>query len=418
MCAAGHGWRGGSWNSQDTIVFSAYPKPSSYGFNLYRLYRVSAAGGQPEILVTPDPEKDEGSYTCPKFLPGGKALFLDVLDTDRGSQIRVLSLETGEQKMVVEDGINAYYAPTGHLVYQWKGNLLAAPFDLAKLQVMGNPVPVLKGIKGVDYALAVDGTLAYVPGGGPTRSLVWVDRQGTEELVTEDKGSYLQARISPDGKQMAILVSEDLGLHVWVYDLESDSFWRLTDERTANSSPLWTPDGQWVTFGSDRAGQHHLYRKRADGSSGAEHLATRQFPSYPYSWSPDGNALALTEGPSGNLDISILLKEDGATPRPFLRSPENELRPQFSPDGQWIAYFLEENGSGNLYVRAYPQTDVTWLVLGNQGTRASMAVWSPDGSELFHYDGQKMMAVSVQMEPKLEASQPRVLFEKIVLSRI
>ena len=88
------------------------------------------------------------------------------------------------------------------------------------------------------------------------------------------------------------------------------------------------------------------------------------------------------------------------------------MRPQFSPDGQWIAYFLEENGSGNLYVRAYPQTDVTWLVLGNQGTRASMAVSSPDGSELFHYDGQKMMAVSVQMEPKFEASQPRVLFER------
>ncbi len=78
-----------------------------------------------------------------------------------------------------------------------------------------------------------------------------------------------------------------------------------------------------------------------------------------------------------------------------------------SPDGKWIAYFPDKTGQGGLYIRAYPESDVSWLVPGTQ----QGAVWSPDGSELFHYDAREMIAVSVQMEPKFEASQPRPLFE-------
>ncbi len=411
VCRAGHKWAGGGWNAQDTIVFSAGPKSGGNA-----LYRVAASGGEPEILATPDPEKGEGAYTCPKFLPGGRALFFDV-----GGETRVLALETGEQKVVVEDGINAYYAPTGHLVYQGQAALLAAPFDLARLEVMGNPVPVLKGIKGVGYALAEDGTLAYVPGGPgwpPPSSLVWVDQEGTEELVTEDKRSYFNARISPDGKQIAVAIVEDNQTDVWVYDLENDSFRRLTDEGTYNVGPVWTPDGQWIVFSSRRKGQVHVYRKRADGSSGVEHLATRPFRSFPSSWSPDGNVLALMERPSGNTDVSILLREDGATPRPFISSPENEWSPQFSPNGKWLAYVsIGTDGSNSVYVRPYPEPDVTWLVLGKQDFRIwPWLAWSPDGSELFHCDGEKMTAVSVQMEPEFKASQPRVLFEGSYLS--
>ena len=399
VCTA-DGWVGGGWNSQDTIVFAARGG----------LYRVAASGGEPEVVATPDPEKGERRYTCPKFLPGGKALFFDVTANNR-SQIRVLSLETGEQKVVVEDGVNAYYAPTGHLVYQGRA-LLAAPFDLGRLEVVGSPVPILKGIRGVDYALSVDGTLAYVPGAEliPPSSLVWVDREGTEQVVTEDKRSYFNARISPDGRQIAVAVLEDDDRgDVWVYDLESDSFRRLTDGGEWNSHPLWTPDGQWIVFSSRRKGQFHVYRKRADGSSGIEHLTTSQFFKGPSSWSPDGKALALVDRPSGNYDVSILSMEKGATPRPFLSSPKNEYGPQFSPNGRWIAYLAAEKGSSSLYVCSYPEGDVPRLVL--QDTSGNWTAWSPDGSELFHYYGEKMNAVLVQMEPKFETSKPRVLFE-------
>ena len=410
LCYAGAGWVGGSWNSRDTIVFSAGPK---YGDKA--LYRVSALGGERELVARPDSEKGERSFTCPKFLPGGKHLFFDA-HVDNSTDVRVMSLATGEQKVVVEDGVNAYYAATGHLVYQRGKVLLAAPFDLARLELVGSPVPVLKGISGVDYALAADGTLAYVPSASgwlPQSSLVWVDREGTEQEVTEDKRSYLNARISPDGKQIAVVVSEDNRGDVWVYDLESDSFRRLTEGGEWNSHVLWTPDGQRIVFASKRDGEFHLYRKRTDGSTGVEHLITSQSFQAPASWSPDGDALALFGNPSGNYDISILLKEDGGTPRPFISSPENEWSPQFSPNGKWLAYVsIGTDGSNSVYVRPYPEPDVTWLVLGKQDFRMwPQLAWSPDGSELFHCDGEKMTAVSVQMEPNFKVSKPRVLFQ-------
>ncbi len=411
LCDAGVPWFGGSWNSRDTIVFSAGTKSGGQA-----LYRVSALGGEPEILARPDPEKAERSFTCPKFLPGGKALFFDAHDDDDRRGVRVVSLETGEQKVVVEDGVNAYYAATGHLVYQRGEVLVAAPFDLAGLDVNGSATPVIEDIRGVDYALSADGTLAYVTGAErPRNTLVWVDQDGAELMVTDEKRFYVEARISPDGRQIATSFSEGNGRDVWIFDLESDSFARLTDDGNYNQAPVWTPDGQWITFISNPSREKvDLYRKRADGASGVEHLTTARPSSSPLSWAPDGKALTLVEWQlSGNFDISILLNEEGATPQPFLNSPGDEWGPQFSPDGRWIAYFSVESDSQSLYVRAYPKTHDKWLVVHGEDMGVFRPVWSPDGSELFYFDshGKKMMVVSVQMEPEFKASRPRVLFE-------
>ena len=84
---------------------------------------------------------------------------------ENSSQIAVLSLETGEKKIVIEGGKEARYAPTGHLVYEaaGTGTLMAVAFDLASTEVMGKPVAILDGIRqrqtgAVDYGFSVDGT--------------------------------------------------------------------------------------------------------------------------------------------------------------------------------------------------------------------------------------------------------------------
>ncbi len=85
-------FEGGYRGSANTIVFAT---------NL-GLYRVSANGGQPESLAMPDPEREEFEYQQPEILPGGKAVLFAVVQASGTYQIAVLSLDTGEQKTLLE----------------------------------------------------------------------------------------------------------------------------------------------------------------------------------------------------------------------------------------------------------------------------------------------------------------------------
>ena len=110
--AAGPLSKAGSWGLDDTIVFSAGSESGT------ALYKVSAFGGECEILTTPDIDKGEAHYTTPHILPGGKAVLFSIrLSSGNSYQVVVLSLETGEQEILIEDGRQGRYVKTGHLVY-------------------------------------------------------------------------------------------------------------------------------------------------------------------------------------------------------------------------------------------------------------------------------------------------------------
>ncbi|MCZ6770210.1 MAG: protein kinase, partial [Acidobacteria bacterium] len=162
LCNAPFGYRTGDW-FEDTIVFSAALE-SGQG-----LYRVSANGGEPERLATVNPDEGGLSYGLPDFLPDGKDL-LFTIRSNTGYQTALLSPETGERKVVLENARQARYLSTGHLIYEQggTGNLMAAPFDLAALEVTGDSVQVVQGVRQtntlVDYAISRSGTLVYVPG--------------------------------------------------------------------------------------------------------------------------------------------------------------------------------------------------------------------------------------------------------------
>jgi serine/threonine-protein kinase len=190
------------------------------------LQRVSAAGGDPTVLTTPDRERGEIDHLWPEFLPGGQAVLFTVTATGGldNAHIAVLDLATGATTVVVRGGHHAHYVPSGlgapkrfgreggHLVYGAGGTLRAVAFDLGRLQVVGTPMPVLEqvvttGEGAVDVAVAANGMLVYVPGrvaAGAVRSLVWVDRMGREEPLAAPVRAYQYPRLSPDGTRVAL----------------------------------------------------------------------------------------------------------------------------------------------------------------------------------------------------------------------
>ena len=249
LCDALPGYRSGDW-FEDTIVFPATLE-SGQG-----LYRVAANGGEPEMLATPNLDEGEQEYGLPDFLPDGKNL-LFTIRFNTGHQTALLSLETGERKVVLENARQAHYLSTGHVVYEQSmtGNLMVVPFDLAALEVTGDPVPVVQGVRQntaryVDYAISRNGTLVYVPESGAehAHNLVWVDRDGTETLLTQEKRDFRLPRISPDGTRVALAIGEPASNQVWIYDLETSSLSRLTFQERRNGVSAWSPDSKWLVF--------------------------------------------------------------------------------------------------------------------------------------------------------------------------
>jgi len=408
----------GSWSPEGTIVFTAGTGEGGTA----ALYRVSAAGGEREILATPDLDKGENGWDSPHLLPEGRAMLLSLFLPPIGYRTEVLSLDTGERKVILESGRGARYVETGHLIYEQvgTGDLMAVSFDPTSLEVTGDPVPIVQGVRGnlpgyVDYAVSDNGTLVYLPGGTETshrHSLVWVDRDGHETSVTNEKRDFASPRISPDGKRFTINVRDTSGnRNVWIYDLEAGSLNRLTFDELNNGSPAWSPDSKWLAFQSGSPGNFGVVKQPIDRSSPQERLTSTPNRQNPSSWSPDGKLLAFSENPRPSTDVGILPMEGDGEPEYILTSPANECCPKFSPDGKWLAYVSDELGRPNVYVRPFPEPDVKWLISA-EDVGGGQPVWSPDGTELFYRSGIKTMVVSIQTQDQtLNLASPRVLFE-------
>ena len=404
---------GATWLPDGTIIVTDHLFGGSSS-----LFLVPEAGGTPEPLTTHDSESGEVSHLWPHALPGGTAvLFTMTRGPDANtSRVAVLSLDTGEQHIVVEGGFNARYVPTGHLVFGRQGALWGVPFDLDRLVTSGPEEVLLQGIEVNEYgsmALSVsgDGTLVYRPGdvGGLVQggAPVWVDRTGQATPIGGDRRDVVHPRLSPDNARLAMTVVTAEGQDIWVDDLERGTSTRLTNDRTSHF-PAWSLDGERVFFGSADPDSFGLYSRSADGSDERETVLTGEQMMIPFSWTPDGQALTFLEAGSSGLDIWTVSPEGDRSP--YLVRPFIDGNHDLSPDGRWMAYISNESGDGEVYVQRYPELGEKVTISTGGGNEP---LWSSDGRELFYRNlaGDRMMVVAVSTEPTLRVSRPEVLFE-------
>ena len=324
--------RGASWGPDDTIVFGT-GQPSG-------LWRVSASGGEPEALTTP--ETEQVNHAWPHVLPGGRAVLFTILagGSVENAQIAVLDLDTGEQRVLVPGGSNPRYAATGHLVYGVGGTLRAVRFDLDRLEVTDpDPVPVIDGVVtqgsgAVDFDLALDGSLAYVSGEssavGGQNVLVWVDRQGNEAPLDLPARPYIGPRVSPDGTRLVASIFDPENTDVWIAQVTRGTIAKLTTAPGFDFGGLWTLDGERVVFASPREGPAGLFWVAADGSGEVERLMTDDGVQnlLPYGWSPDGDILVFEYATADTgRGIGVLSMEGERAWEPLIDTEANEEAP-------------------------------------------------------------------------------------------
>jgi serine/threonine-protein kinase len=399
---------GASWGRDGWIVFA----PSQTG----GLFRVSSEGGTPSPLTRLDAARGDRSHRWPQILPGADAVLFsaapDWLMDPIG--VAVFSSKTGQTRVLIKQATSAVYLPDGLLVYKLGPQLLAASFDISRLELTGAPVVVLDHIPDDErsYAVSASGSLVYLPVSGsdtPQRSLCWVDRAGKREaLGAPPKPLISFPTLSPDGQRLAVSVAESQKPQVWIYDLRRGTFSPLTFEGS-NHFNVWTPDGQGIITSSTRTGPANLYELRADGNGPPKPLLRRPHHEDPGSCSPDGKYVAFTEiDPVSQWDIWVLPLQGDRVPKPFLQTRFSEINPMFSPDGRWLAYTSNESGRSQVYVEPFPGPGAK-VEVSTDGGREPL--WSRDGRELFYWSGQKLMLVDVGTGPSFNASRPRMLLE-------
>ncbi len=366
---------GANWGEDGNIFFGGINGP---------LRQVSAEGGEPRSILVPDAEQGELDFHYPQVLPGGEAMLLTRHDKSGVFGIDVYSFATEERKRLLEDAFYGRFAPTGHLVYGRGNSLLAAPFDLGRMEVSGTSVLVVENVDGapkdgqVYFSMAKDGTLVYVP--RPSRdgrSLVWVDRNGTEETLPIAPRAFSNPRLSPDGKQLAVSIEDADRQDIWVFDLERDTEHRVTFEGQ-NESPVWTPDGSRLTFTSGESGGRNLFWKPADGSGVAERLTESELSQWPSDWSPDGKTLAFMEtDPTDYWSLALLRLDGEPRTEPLTRTRGRHDKPRFSPDGRWIAYA----SNAEVFIQPFPGPGGPRQISINGGRDP---LWAPNGRELLY----------------------------------
>ena len=258
-----------------------------------------------------------------------------------------------------------------------------------------------------EMSVSHTGHLLYAPGSAvrPTNRILWVDRSGQSQPLSESEGEFPSVRLSPDESRLAVFV---IGANnsIWINDLMRGT---MTPFVTGfeNMFPVWAPSGDGLVFRSNRSGQFNLYWQALDGSGPPERLTTSEFSQTAESWSPDGQVLSFSEvNPETGRDI-LVLEGDGAA-RPLVQSRANEGSSRFSPDGDLIAYVSDESGRQEIYLETFPTSGRKWQVSTDGGVRP---LWNPTGGELIYRTGTAIVTVAIRAEGEPELGNPRVLFE-------
>jgi eukaryotic-like serine/threonine-protein kinase len=397
-----------SWASDNTILFG----------QATGVMRVSADGGTPTLIV---PARDGEQIYGPQLLPGGRAVLFSAT-TKQGpnrwdeAQVVTEDLSTHKRTVVVDGGSDPRYLKTGHVVYALGDGLYGIRFDADRLQPTSGRVPLLQGVQrpvGVvaaasHYDVSNDGTLVYIAHSVSSRSLVWVNRDGTDvrTVGTISPGSYQDPRLSPDGRRVLVTQLND----IWVYDIASGRSDRITNDGTSLMG-VWNPDGSQIAYSSARKGNLEAWVSSSDGSGVPRQLTTLGGQVHVDSWSADGRTLSLhRHPPQGPNDIYMLaMDRPDASPEVFYAGEASKESAEFSRDRQYVSYLSSETGQREIYIRPYQKPGLRTTVSVGGGREP---VWARNG-ELFYRspNGEKMFSVSVRTAPKLDVGTPVQLFQ-------
>jgi DNA-binding winged helix-turn-helix (wHTH) protein/Tol biopolymer transport system component len=407
----------GTWHSNGVILFSGRDG----------IYRTSASGGGVSRVTTVSSRLGETAHVLPQFLPDGRHFLYTARLAVEGSYeswIVLRSLDAADDRRLFSAASQAAYAGGDELLFLRSGTLHVQRFDVGRLAVKGNPIPVAdvdtiganpaspRGMFGVSND-AGPAILAYRA--APAAELTWFDRRGMP-LGRLGKVVDRTPAISHDGTRVAVTRVDNVrGTRaIWILDVDHEGVAAQLTSGRWDSCPAWSPDDGTIVFASGVPTDDEIFEKTV-GADAAARVAPQHASGCPMDWSSDGryvlyaaavNTRTRANGlwllPMGRPDPVQLL--DGTAPA-GPRSAQGRL----SPNGRWLAYEADQAGRPDILVRAFPDGTRTWQVSTGGGIEPQ---WRADGKELFFLaSNRKLMSAPVRTDGEFQPAAPVALFQ-------
>lgn len=416
---------GGAWNRDGVILFG-----SENGW----LRRADAnKGGQCMVVGKGDPDSRASK---PTFMPDGNHFFYVKTVGDQAIQgVYLATLGEPTGRRILSDVSSVVYTPPAsaggraHVLFLRENALMAQPLDEGSLQPVGDPFSVATRASysssppQVAASAAADGTLVYLAGRSRESQLTWFDRTGKELGRVGPRADQRGVALSPDGSTVATVRQDQNGPGaVWLHDLVRESESRLSAPEMQSAGSLWSPDSSLLWFGMTGPEGPGIYQKDLKG--GQLQMVQKTDPAAPArtpsDWSHDGRFVIYTENnPKTRADIWYAPVESGKMDEKaavkLLGTDAVESQGQLSPDGKWLAYYSDESGKGEVYIRPFPSGSQVWKVSADAGREPR---WRSDGKELYFSDTglagrTTLMAATVDADGRggLRIGSPQKLFE-------
>ncbi|HKP29018.1 MAG TPA: hypothetical protein VJU15_06430, partial [Gemmatimonadales bacterium] len=227
---------------------------------------------------------------------------------------------------------------------------------------------------------------------------------------------------SPDGQHLAFAGKRDGRDDIVIVDVKRNKeVKRIKVPLSGANTPTWSPDGQQIVFSGLDGGISDLYTVNVDGTGLKKLTDDRNADMHP-AWSPDGKRIAFVtdRGPQtdfdrlvwGNYRIAFFDLASGKIDMPESMAIGRNVSPQWSGDGQSLAFVSDRNGVNNIFLydtgdgEAYQITD---FYTGVQGitTLSPVLSWSKDSDRLaFVYFEQGKYDTYTLSSPRLLKKEP------------
>jgi dipeptidyl aminopeptidase/acylaminoacyl peptidase len=294
--------------------------------NRTRVWMISTAGGAAVPLTAEDVSSEharwspDGKYLA--FLSGRGGGKSDKEDEDKKKEIWLLNREGGEAQKLTEtiQDVDTYaWSPAG---------------DRIVLELQDPSIDEIEASKNKDKSEAKPKPHPWV-----------IDRLHFKE----DEIGYLDRRRK----------------HLFVYELASHKMTQITSGDYDDSAPAWSPDGRSIAFVSNRSDSQDPDRNfntdiwvvaadNSDRGTSLVKVTTNPGADESPAWSPDGKWLAFTTQLDPKLfdyatfHIAIAPSSGGEANVLTLKLDRNSSEPRFSPDGKWIYFIADDDGTQNL----------------------------------------------------------------------